>query len=108
MRQILFGGFYLGKIWKKRLFSGWLLPDCGNTARAAMAGLGSIGLILHNFLFSCTNCTLHGPIITGFLALLSTIHVTLSAKLESSFMTWLDIKTNTTNERIHETLHALY
>ena len=29
---------------EKWLFSGRLRPDWGNTARAAMAGLGSIGL----------------------------------------------------------------
>ena len=33
-----------GKIWKNGLFSGRLWPDWGNTAWAAMAGLGSIGL----------------------------------------------------------------
>ena len=32
-------------IWKNGRFSGRLWPDWGNTARAAMAGLGSIGLI---------------------------------------------------------------
>ena len=33
---LLFGGFYFGKIWK-------ILENWGNTARADMAGLGSIG-----------------------------------------------------------------
>ena len=33
-----------GKIWKNGRFSGRLWPDWGNTAWAAMAGLGSIGL----------------------------------------------------------------
>ena len=33
-----------GKIWKNGHFSGRLRPDWGNTARAAMAGLGSKGL----------------------------------------------------------------
>ena len=37
-----------GKIWKNGCFSGRLWPDWGNTTRAAMAGLGSIGLILNN------------------------------------------------------------
>ena len=36
-----------GKIWKNGRFSGRLRPDWGNTARAATAALGSIGLILH-------------------------------------------------------------
>ena len=34
-----------GKIWKNGCFSGRLLPDWGNTTRAATAGLGSKGLI---------------------------------------------------------------
>ena len=33
-----------GKIWKTAVFSGRLWPDWGNTAQAAMAGLGSIGV----------------------------------------------------------------
>ena len=33
-----------GKIWKNGRFSGRIWPDWGNTARADMAGLGSIGL----------------------------------------------------------------
>ena len=50
MRYILFGGFYLGKMWenmKKKIgrFSGRLWPGWGNTGRVATAGLGSIGLI---------------------------------------------------------------
>ena len=43
-RLIFFGGVPFGKIWKNGHFSGWLWPDSGNTTRAAMAGLGSIGL----------------------------------------------------------------
>ena len=34
-----------GKFWKNGRFSGRIRPDWGNTARADMAGLGSIGLI---------------------------------------------------------------
>ena len=37
-----------GKIWKNARFSGRLRPDWGNTARAATAGLGSIGLHKNN------------------------------------------------------------
>ena len=33
-----------GKYWKNSRFSGRIWPDWGNTARADMAGLGSIGL----------------------------------------------------------------
>ena len=33
-----------GKFWKNGRFSGRIRPDWGNTARADMAGLGSIGL----------------------------------------------------------------
>ena len=44
MRFLLFGGFYFGKIWKNGCFSGRIRPDWENTARADMAGLGSIGL----------------------------------------------------------------
>ena len=49
------GGFYIligsilekcGIFWKNRRFSGRIWPDWGNTARADLAGLGSIGLIL--------------------------------------------------------------
>ena len=44
MRLILFGGFSFGKmggnVGKNGRFSGQLRPDWGNTARAAMAGLG--------------------------------------------------------------------
>ena len=36
-----------GKIWKNGRFSGRLRPDWGDTARAATAGLGSIGLNMH-------------------------------------------------------------
>ena len=44
------GGSYIlvgskcGKFWKNGRFSGRIRPDWGNTARADMAGLGSIGL----------------------------------------------------------------
>ena len=47
------GGFYIligsilekcGKFWKNSRFSGQIWPDWGNTARADLAGLGSIGL----------------------------------------------------------------
>ena len=31
----------MGKIWENTCSSGWLWPDWGNTAWAAMAGLGS-------------------------------------------------------------------
>ena len=44
-----FGGFILekcGNLWKNGRFSGRIWPDWGNTARADMAGLGSIGLNL--------------------------------------------------------------
>ena len=44
MRLIRFGWFYFGKIWKNGRFSRRIWPDWGNTARADMAGLGSIGL----------------------------------------------------------------
>ena len=37
-----------GKIWKNGRFSGRLWPDWGNTALAAMAGLGSIGMAMSN------------------------------------------------------------
>ena len=43
-------GSYLekyGKFWKNGRFSGRIRPDWGNTARADMAGLGSIGLSEH-------------------------------------------------------------
>ena len=33
-----------GKFWKNGRFSGRIWPDWGNTTRADMAGLGSIGL----------------------------------------------------------------
>ena len=33
-----------GTFWKNGRFSGQIRPDSGNTARADMAGLGSIGL----------------------------------------------------------------
>ena len=36
-----------GNFWKNGRFSGRIWPDWGNTTRATMAGLGSIGLILH-------------------------------------------------------------
>ena len=32
------------------LFSRWIWPNWGNTSWADMAGLGSIGLIIHQFL----------------------------------------------------------
>ena len=35
-----------GKFWKNGRFSGRIRPDWGNTARADMAGLGSIGFPL--------------------------------------------------------------
>ena len=38
-----------GKIWENDRFSGRLWPDWGNTAWAAMAGLGSIGLLAQVF-----------------------------------------------------------
>ena len=34
-----------GNLWKNGRFSGRIWPDWGNTARADMAGLGSIGLM---------------------------------------------------------------
>ena len=37
-----------GHFWKNGRFSGRIWPDWGNTARADMAGLGSIGLIVRN------------------------------------------------------------
>ena len=46
MRLIRFGWFYFGEMWKNMEnshFSGRIWPDWGNTARADMAGLGSIG-----------------------------------------------------------------
>ena len=36
-----------GHFWKNGRFSGRIWPDWGNTTRADMAGLGSIGIILH-------------------------------------------------------------
>ena len=36
-----------GKIWKTGRFSGRLWPDWGNTAWAAMAGLGSMGIYIY-------------------------------------------------------------
>ena len=47
MRFILLDGSPLekcGNFWKNGRFSGRIWPDWGNTARADMAGLGSIGL----------------------------------------------------------------
>ena len=45
LKQIEFGNHGNNKtIWKNGHFSMLLWPDWGNTARAAMAGLGSIGL----------------------------------------------------------------
>ena len=41
-----------GKIWKNGRFSGRLRPDWGYTTRAAMAGLGSIGLNTFLLIFS--------------------------------------------------------
>ena len=47
-RFIFYVGFYFGKMWKiikkNGRFSGRIWPDWGNTTRADMAGLGSIGL----------------------------------------------------------------
>ena len=40
-----------GKIWKNGRFSGRLWPDWGNTARADMAGLGSIGLKRYEYVY---------------------------------------------------------
>ena len=42
-----FGGSNLekyGKFWENICFSGLIWPDCGNTTRADLAGLWSIGL----------------------------------------------------------------
>ena len=36
-----------GKFWKNGRFSGRIWPDWGNTTRADMARLGSIGLIIN-------------------------------------------------------------
>ena len=50
MVNTFWGGSLLekcGKIWKNGHFSRRLWPDQGNTAWAAMAGLGSIGLNKH-------------------------------------------------------------
>ena len=47
MRLIVSGVFSLekyGKVLENRSFSGRIRPDWGNTARADMAGLGSLGL----------------------------------------------------------------
>ena len=47
-RFILILGFYFGKcgnFWKNGCFSGRIWPDWGSTARADLAGLGSIGLL---------------------------------------------------------------
>ena len=47
MRLVRFGWFYFGKMYtnmEKCCFSGRICPDWGNTARADMAGLGSVGL----------------------------------------------------------------
>ena len=35
-----------GFFWKNGCFSGLIWPDWGNTARADMAGLGSIGILI--------------------------------------------------------------
>ena len=43
MRLIVSGVFSLEKYWKIGSFSGRIQPDWGCTARADMAGLGSIG-----------------------------------------------------------------
>ena len=48
------GGYFLvccllkkcGNFWKNGRFSGRIWPDWGNTTRADMAGLGSIGLTM--------------------------------------------------------------
>ena len=39
-----------GQFWKNGRFSGRIWPDWGNTIRADMAGLGSIGLYALNYL----------------------------------------------------------
>ena len=41
-----------GKFWKNVCFSGGIWPDWGKTARADMAGLGSIGLKDHSMVMS--------------------------------------------------------
>ena len=62
--KYLFKGSILkkcGKIWKNCRFSGRLWPDWGNTARAAMAGLGSIGLksiYFAGIAFFCDACAI--------------------------------------------------
>ena len=44
-----------GNFWKNGRFSGRIWPDWGNTARADMAGLGSIGLNLGSLIFNYTS-----------------------------------------------------
>ena len=48
MWLIHFGVFPFGKMWKNGHLSRCLQPDWGSTARAAMAGLGSLGLKYQN------------------------------------------------------------
>ena len=59
------------KIWKNCCFSGGLRPDWGNTTRTAMAGLGSIGLIVLQYNESYQAATLGifgtGPRASGLL-----------------------------------------
>ena len=51
------GGYFLvccllekcGNFWKNGRFSGRIWPDWGNTTRADMVGLGSIGLTYYKF-----------------------------------------------------------
>ena len=38
-----------GNFWKNGCFSGRIWPDWGNTTRADLAGLGSIGLMSYHF-----------------------------------------------------------
>ena len=46
MQLIVCLGFSFAKIWKNCCFAGGLWPNWGNTTGAAMAGLGSIGIIV--------------------------------------------------------------
>ena len=57
-----------GKFWKNGRFSGRIWPDWGNTTRADMAGLGSIGLKqLDSWLVSCRSIlyTDHFPLVNS-------------------------------------------
>ena len=51
----LYGSIFekCGNFWKNGRFSGRIWPDWGNTARADMAGLGSIGLRMLHTNYSC-------------------------------------------------------